>query len=116
MSFEHKSQSVASRAVFLRRMAACIGLALAVMSVALGIGLVGYHTAAGLPWLDSLLNASMIVGGMGPVDRLDTPAAKWFASLYALFSGMVLLSAMGLILAPIVHRVLHKFHVDDRDL
>jgi FtsH-binding integral membrane protein len=113
--FEHRSEPVLSRPRFVRRVFACFGVALAVLAAALGIGVLGYHWTANLPWLDSLLNASMILGGMGPVDRLDTAAAKLFASLYAIFSGLVFISVMGIVLAPIVHRVLHKFHLDEPD-
>ena len=74
--------------------------------------MVGYHYTEGLPWLDSLLNASMILGGMGPVDVVRTSAGKWFASFYALFSGMVLLVAAGVLIAPVVHRFLHRFHLE----
>ena len=93
-----------------------MGLALAIMAVALGIGVAGYHFMAGLPWIDALLNASMILTDMGPVDVLRSNAAKVFASLYALFSGVVFISLMGLLLSPIAHRVLHKFHLSDEDL
>ena len=111
--FEHKSEPIASHAVFLKRMAASFGVALAMILVALGIGVCGYHAIAGLPWIDSLLNASMILGGMGPVDRLVTVSAKLFASGYAIFSGLVFISIMGIILAPVIHRIIHKFHLDD---
>jgi hypothetical protein len=80
----------------------------------LGIGIAGYHWIANLNWIDSLLNASMILGGMGPVDPLTGAGAKIFASLYALFSGLVFIGIMGIILAPIMHRMIHTFHVDDK--
>ena len=102
--------------VFLARMAAAVGLATGVMSVTLVIGVAGYHWRGGLTWIDSLLNASMILGGMGPVDRLDTTAAKLFASGYAIFCGLVLIGAMGIIVSPIIHRMLHRFHLDEQDL
>ncbi len=102
--------------VFLGRMAAAVGLAAAVMAVTLVIGVVGYHWLGGLTWIDSLLNASMILGGMGPVDRLDTTPAKLFASGYAIFCGLVLIGTMGIIVSPIIHRMLHRFHLDDQDL
>jgi hypothetical protein len=73
----------------------------------------GYHRIAGLGWVDSVLNASMILTGMGPVDPMTTTAAKLFASAYALFSGVVFLSAVGIVLSPIFHRILHAFHLDD---
>ncbi len=80
--------------------------------ITLGIGIAGYHWIAGLRWVDSLLNASMILGGMGPVDKLSSDAAKIFASVYALFSGVVFISAMAVILSPALHRALHKFHLE----
>lgn len=113
--FEHKSEPVVSSHLFVRRMVLCFGLALCVVMVALGIGIAGYRFTAHLTWLDSLLNAAMILSGMGPVDRLEIPAAKWFAACYAIFSGLVFISVMGIILAPVIHRILHKFHLDERD-
>ncbi len=89
-------------------------LALGVMGIGLGIGVVGYHDLAGLSWLDSLLNASMILGGMGPVDPLHEPAAKLFASFYALFSGLVFIGVASVLVAPFAHRLLHKLHLDER--
>ena len=114
--FEHKSEPIASRARFIRRMMTWFGVSLAMIAVSLGIGICGYRWIAHLTWIDSLLNASMILGGMGPVDRLDTSAAKIFASAYAIFSGLMFISVMGLILMPMVHRVIHKFHLADEDL
>ncbi len=81
---------------------------------ALGIGVVGYHLIAGLPWIDSLLNASMILGGMGPVDPLHTDAAKLFASFYALFSGLMFIGIASVLVAPFVHRLLHRIHYEGR--
>jgi hypothetical protein len=72
----------------------------------------GYHFLEQLPWIDALLNASMILGGMGPVDPIKTEAGKIFASCYALYSGLAIISVAGLLLAPVVHRFLHKFHLD----
>jgi hypothetical protein len=79
------------------------------------IGIAGYHYLAGFNWVQSLLEASMILGGMGPVKELPTDAAKIFASTYALFSGLIFIAVMGLVLSPVVHRILHKFHVDEKD-
>ena len=79
------------------------------------IGIAGYHWICGLPWIDSLLNASMILGGMGPVDVLHTDASKIFASAYAIFSGLVFMTVMGVVMAPIVHRVMHVFHMEVDD-
>ena len=80
----------------------------------LGLGVVGYHFLAGLGWVDSVLNASMILTGMGPVDPMRTTASKLFASAYALFSGLVFISASGILLSPVFHRVLHHFHLEER--
>ena len=113
---ENKSEPIASRATFIRRMLACFGLSLAMIAVSLGIGISGYHWIAHLPWIDSLLNASMILGGMGPVDHLDASAAKMFASAYAIFSGLMFISVMGVLLMPVFHRVIHRFHLADEDL
>ena len=85
------------------------------VAVVAGIGTLGYHVFARLPWVDAFLNASMILAGMGPVDRLSTTAAKLFASFYALFSGLVFIALMAIVLAPWAHRVLHRFHVDEDD-
>ena len=88
------------------------------VAVSLTIGVVGYHVTAGLSWVDSLLNASMILTGMGPVDPLPTATAKLFASAYAIFSGVAFLTIVAVMLAPLVHRFLHRFHLeldDERD-
>ncbi len=82
--------------------------------MALFIGIAGYHWLAGLEWIDALLNASMILGGMGPVDQLHSNGAKFFASMYALFSGIVVITVTGIMLSPLLHRILHKFHVNDK--
>jgi hypothetical protein len=86
--------------------------ALLALGVGLGIGLLGYHSLGELNWIDSLLNASMILGGMGPVDTLHSSAAKIFASCYALFSGLAFIGIASLIVAPFAHRILHRFNLD----
>ena len=78
--------------------------------------MVGYHQIAGLAWIDSFQNAAMILAGMGPVDQMTTTSAKLFAGLYAIFSGLVFLTIMGIVLAPILHRVMHRFHLADEDV
>jgi hypothetical protein len=80
--------------------------------VSLGLGMAIYHWAAGLGWPDAFLNAAMLLGGMGPVDRLDTALGKWLAGLYALFAGIVFLVIAGAMLAPVVHHVLHRFRLE----
>ena len=111
--YEHHRQPLAKQSVFAKRLAlnGIIGLILLVFSLSLGI--LGYHFLEGLSWIDSLLNASMILGGMGPVAPLQTVAGKLFASFYALYSGAVLLAAVGILAAPIFHRFLHRFHLAD---
>jgi hypothetical protein len=110
--FEKKSDKLLPWPRFFRRMALSALLASGIVAAALAIGILGYHSIAGLRWIDALLNASMILTGMGPVDPMTTTAAKLFASAYALFSGVVFLSAMAVVLAPVFHRILHKFHLD----
>jgi hypothetical protein len=85
----------------------------AIIVSSLALGVYGYHFVGRLPWIDALLNASMILGGMGPVDALRTDGGKLFASFYALYSGLVIIGVAGLLLAPVIHRFLHKFHVDE---
>jgi len=110
--YENNSQKLVPFRVFAGRLAKHVALACCVSAVALLIGIAGYHWVAGLDWVDSLLEASMILGGMGPVNPIRTTGAKIFASGYALFSGLVLIGIMGIVLTPVVHRVLHEFHVD----
>ncbi|MDB6004858.1 MAG: hypothetical protein JWR15_1845 [Prosthecobacter sp.] len=113
--FESRTDPVAPRFVFLRRMLKFFSLGAAVSGTALGIGILGYHYIARFGWIDSLLNASMILGGMGPMGDLPSDTAKIFASFYALFSGLVFISVMGIVLAPAAHRALHLFHMDEGD-
>jgi len=110
--FEHHKQPLASRSEFTKRMLRFGALAAGILSFSLGIGVLGYHFFEGLPWLDSLLNASMLLGGMGPVSPIQTVAGKWFASFYALFSGLIILVAAGVMVTPILHRILHHFHLE----
>lgn len=88
---------------------------LGIIAAALSLGAVGYHGFEGLPWLDAFLNASMILSGMGPVDTLHTAHGKLFATCYALFSGLVFVSVSALLLGPIAHRLLHRFHMEFAD-
>jgi len=113
--FEHRSQPLISRRAFAQRFARHVLLVLLIASCSLFIGVMGYRFCGGLPWMDALLNASMILGGMGPVNMLHTNAGKLFASFYALFSGMVILLIMGVLFAPIIHRLLHHFHFDMKE-
>jgi hypothetical protein len=110
--FEHFSQPVLPLRSFLLRWARHGGLAIGFLSFSLGIGMLGYHLIAGLLWLDAFLNASMILTGMGPIDAMPTPGAKVFAGLYALYSGIAFLTAVGIFFAPVLHRAVHKFHLN----
>ncbi|MCX6151536.1 MAG: hypothetical protein NTX22_13475 [Ignavibacteriales bacterium] len=110
--FEHRKKPLLPQKLFLKRILIFFFFAIGIIFISLFIGVLGYHITEGLGWLDSLLNASMILGGMGPVNQIQTNAGKLFASFYALFSGLVLLVAVGVIIAPLFHRFLHKFHLD----
>ncbi len=114
--FERKNEKLAPISVFVRRMAASVVMAGILIAFTLFIGIAGYHWIAGFDWVDSLLEGSMILGGMGPVNPLATVRAKLFASGYALFSGLIFIARMGIVLAPVTHRMLHKFHINEEDL
>ncbi|HXY42138.1 MAG TPA: hypothetical protein VEQ10_20855 [Vicinamibacteria bacterium] len=109
--YEHRGTPPLPLRRFLRRLAGHFAVASALAALSLVAGMAGYHALEGLSWLDSFLNAAMLLGGMGPVGNgPQTPAGKLFAGIYALYSGMVFLVAAGLLLAPVFHRVLHRFH------
>jgi hypothetical protein len=110
--YEPHHAPLISREAYLRRIARNGGLASAALLAALFLGVSGYHWIEGLPWVDSILNAAMILGGMGPVAELRTTAGKLFAAAYALFSGLMFIVVAGLLVAPVLHRFLHKFHLE----
>ncbi len=111
--FEHRSDPLLPRHSFLLRAVGYLTLSAVVVGAALGIGVLGYHHLGGLSWIDALVNASMILGGMGPVDPIASNAGKYFASFYALFSGLLFIGAASLAMAPFVHRIMHKLHLDE---
>ena len=111
--FEKKDEPLLPRKAFLFRMSRSFGATLVIVSVSLLIGSVGYHHFGDLPWIDALLNAAMILTGMGPVDSMSSTAGKLFATFYALYSGIAFLTMMAVVLAPLIHRLLHKFHLDE---
>jgi hypothetical protein len=114
--YEHRTQPLLSRRAFVGRMAQSAGVAAGLALVSLAIGMTGYHVFERLDWIDAFLNAAMLLGGMGPVDAPQTAGGKLFAGLYALYCGLVVIIATGVILAPLAHRFLHRFHLErERD-
>lgn len=111
--FEGRIRPLASRWVFARRMASSVGAAAVLIGVSLYAGMAGYHYLEGMSWIDAFVNASMILSGMGPVSPLATDGGKLFAGSYAIYSGLALIVATGLIIAPVLHRIFHHFHLDD---
>lgn len=111
--YEHKKQPLASRSTFYNRVLTNMTWSLLLILGCLLIGVLGYHFTADIPWLDALHNASMILSGMGPVVEITTVAGKWFSSFYALFSGIMFITNIGILLAPAAHRFFHKLHVEE---
>jgi len=113
-TLEHHSQPLLPRRDFIGRVLRFAAAALLIVMIALGAGMLGYHQFEQLSWLDSFLNAAMILGGMGPVNEVHSAAGKLFAGCYALFSGLIFLVAAGLLVTPAAHRLLHHFHVEEQ--
>ena len=111
MPFEHKAKPLLPRREYYKRVFRFALFSVLLIVGSLGIGILGYHYINDLSWIDALVNASMILTGMGPVDPLINDGAKYFASLYSIFSGVVFLSTVAVFLSPIVHRFLHKLHI-----
>ena len=110
--FEHHHEKLLPRRAFLRRLTKYALISLGIVLLSLALGMVGYHVFAGYSWIDSFLNAAMLMVGMGPVNALRTDSAKVFAGIYALYCGLIELVAIGIFAAPIVHRFLHHFHLE----
>jgi hypothetical protein len=113
--YERKSSPLLSRPEFLRRVLVHLLLSQLLVAASLAIGMAGYMHFEGLPAIDAFLNAAMLLGGMGPVDALHTTDGKLFAGFYALYAGLVFIVTLGMVLTPMVHRLLHTLHVDDAD-
>ena len=115
--FEHKTQPLAPREKFIRRLVKHFGITLLIVGFSLRMGSCGYHFIAGLDWIDAFYNSSMILTGMGPVS--DTPmrnaSSKLFSSFYALYSGIAFLSMVATLLAPVAHRFMHRLHMEFED-
>ena len=109
--YEHRREPLMPRRMFLVRMAKHSLAALCLVLGALWFGMAGYHWLEGMPWLDAYLNAAMILGGMGPVAELHTTSGKIFAGTYALFAGIAFIAGMSVVLAPLIHRAMHRFHL-----
>ena len=113
LDYESMRQPVAPIMRYIGRLVASFLIASLLIGGSLFVGMWGYAHFEGMSWLDAFLNASMILSGMGPADQLKTDAGKLFAGCYALYSGLVIVLASGIVLAPVVHRILHRFHVDE---
>ena len=114
--YEPRHAPLATRAQFLRRFARHFGFGMAVIAGSLAIGMLGYRYFEDMKWIDAYLNAAMLLGGMGPVEpQLKTEAGKLFAGAYALYAGMVVLGVAGILLVPVFHRLIHRFHLESEE-
>lgn len=111
--YENKNQPVIPRSVFIKRSLWNLFIASMILVFCLSIGILGYHYTDHVSWIDSLHNASMILSGMGPVVEIKSVTGKLFSSFYALFSGVAFITNIGIILAPAVHRIYHRLHIED---
>ncbi len=112
--FENRNEPLLPFRHFVRRQVVHVLIGLGVIFASLGLGVAGYHIFEKLAFLDALVNAAMILGGMGPVNPILTPAGKVFASFYALYSGIVFLVVVGVMMAPLIHRLLHRLHLEEK--
>ncbi|HZP13909.1 MAG TPA: hypothetical protein VFB36_15940 [Nevskiaceae bacterium] len=112
MRFEHRREPLAHRAIFLRRLAASSATGVAIIAASLAIGMLGYHLTEHLSWLDAFVNAAMLLGGEGPIASPQTDGGKLFAGFYALYCGLAVITIAGVIFAPVIHRALHRFHLE----
>jgi len=112
--YEHKSKKLAPIGVFYKRVSWNLFVASSLMFVCLMIGILGYHYTDNIDWIDALHNASMILSGMGPVVTIKSTGGKLFSSFYALFSGVMFITNIGIILAPVAHRLYHRLHVEEQ--
>ena len=115
VGFESKHEPLLSRPKFIQRLVGSIIVAVCLIGISLFAGMLGYHVFEKMEWIDAFANASMILSGMGPLGTLQTWGGKLFAGLYALYSGLLLIVVAGLLFAPIVHRILHRFHLEEEE-
>lgn len=113
--YEARNERLISRAEFARRVARHAAFAFALTLLSLAIGMAGYRFFENLSWMDAFLNSAMLLGGMGPVNNPVTPGGKLFAGCYALYAGLVFLIVAGLLLVPLLHRILHRFHWEGKE-
>ena len=113
--FESRHKPLLPRREFLFRMAWTMAVGVAFVLVSLFAGMVGYHRLEGLSWLDAFLNAAMLLSGMGPLTAPKTDGGKLFAGIYALYSGLAVITVAAILFAPILHRGLHRFHVEEEE-
>lgn len=110
--FENRHKPLLPLAIFYRRLIKFAAFSFGLIAVSLSLGILGYRHFEGMPWIDAFVNAAMIMGGMGPVGELHTRQGKLFAGFYALYCGLIFIAAVSIIMAPIVHRFLHRMHMD----
>jgi hypothetical protein len=115
LRLERKGDPLLSRRAFAGRIAASLGVATVFIALSLLAGMAGYHYLEEMQWIDAYANASMILSGMGPLDPPKTYGGKLFAGTYALYSGLAVILAAGILITPVVHRMLHQFHLDDEE-
>jgi hypothetical protein len=116
LRYESRHEPLLPRRAFARRLARNFTVASALIAISLAVGMAGYHFLEDMGWLDAFANAAMILSGMGPLEQLKSPGGKLFAGLYALYSGLAVIVATGILIAPVFHRMLHSFHVEpDRE-
>lgn len=111
--YESKGQPLLARSAFARRIVGHIGIAVLLLVVSLGIGMTGYMATEGMSAVDAFVNSAMLLGGMGPVSQLSSTAGKLFAGVFALYAGLVFIVCAAVVLTPVLHRVLHHFHLSD---
>ncbi len=111
--FEHHTQQLLPRREFIRRLGWSVTTGAGLIAFSLSVGMLGYHWFCGLAWIDAFLDAAMIMSGMGPLSPIATTAGKLFAGCYAIYCGIALIGTTGIIFAPVIHRALHRFHLED---
>ncbi len=113
--FEQRHQQLLPQREFIRRLGWSVALGTGLILFSLSLGVAGYHYICGLAWIDAFLDAAMILSGMGPLSPIPTAAGKLFAGCYAIYCGIALIGTTGIIFAPVIHRALHKFHLEESE-